>query len=357
MYYSLDMLQIMARTPINTGVVSKSIIAIMMAVCLALPASPAMGEEIQPDTQESQAESAASMNFVDKYHAYLQDRVNQPAVWFDNFFGDPETDDDELPTSFVRLRISAQYTEGEGFYLPVRLRANIKLPRASRKLRLIIAGENEEELQSSADRDTTTTVTGEKSTDEKSTVGLRYTLYKTLRAKLHFGGGVSNIVPLEYYGRVSYRRLIHIGRKNIIRLKQSGFWDSVDGYGETSRLDLERAFAHEITGRLSLSGTYYDSDPDTEINRGLNWAVETSFFKHLTTKTAVAFDLGTYGVTRPASEITNYKIAGRIRTNPLRPWLFLEIDPAVTFPRDEITGERHAIGAITVMMEIQFATN
>jgi hypothetical protein len=33
----------------------------------------------------------------------------------------------------------------------------------------------------------------------------------------------------------------------------------------------------------------------------------------------------------------------------------LEIEPEVTFPLDEITGERHAVGAITILMEIQFA--
>ncbi|MEN8134821.1 MAG: hypothetical protein ABFS18_04705 [Thermodesulfobacteriota bacterium] len=294
------------------------------------------------------------MSFVDKYHSYLLDRVNQPAVWFDNFFGDPRTDDEELPTSFVRLRISARYTEGERFRFPVRIRANIKLPRASRKLRLIVVGENEDELLIARPGDDSANATGETLDEERSSVGLRYTFYKTLRSKLHFGGGTRNLSPFEYYVRVSYRRLIHIGEENIIRFKQSGFWNSLDGFGETSRLDLERALAHEITGRLSLFGTYYDSDPNTETNNGLNWGVETSFFKHLTTKTAASLDLGAYGVTRPASETTNYRIASRIRTNTLRPWLFFEIEPGVTFLTPE-TDKKQAVGTITIMMEIQFA--
>ena len=133
----------------------------------------------------------------------------------------------------------------------------------------------------------------------------------------------------------------------VIRFKQSGFWNSIDGFGESSSLDLERSLAHEITGRLSLSATYYDSDPDSETNNGLNWGIETSFFKHLTTKTAGSFDLGVYGITRPDTETTNYRIASRIRTNILRPWLFFEFEPTVSFYKSE-TGERQAVGAMMV---------
>jgi hypothetical protein len=338
----------------NTSAIVRSILATTIAVCLVLSPALVRGDD-QQENQSGQPEAAIFSSLVDKYHSYLLGTVNQPAVWFDNFFGDPRTEDEELPKSFVRLRISARYTEGEGFKFPVRIRANIKMPRASRKLRLIIIGENEDELLTARYGDDSTNVTGEGRDEKKSSVGLRYTLYKTLRSKLNFGGGTSNLSPFEYYGRVSYRRLLHIGRNNIIGFKQSGFWNSIDGLGETSRLDLEKTLTHEITGRLSLSGTYYDNDPDSATNNGLNWGVEISFFKHLTAKTAAAFDLGTCGVTRPTSKITDYRIAGRIRTNTLRPWLFLEIEPEVTFPLDEITGERHAVGAITILMEIQFA--
>ncbi len=343
----------MAADPANTIAVSRSILGAIMAVCLLLLSAQARGDD-QEALQSRQVETESVMSFVDRYHSYLLGRVNQPAVWFDNFFGDPITDDEELPTSFVRLRIATRFTEGEGFKFPVRLRANIKLPRANRKLRLIVVGENEDELLTAQSEDDPARVTVEDTDEERRSVGLRYILYKTIRSKLHFGGGINNLAPFEYYGRVSYRRLIHIGKENVIRFKQTGFWDSIKGPGETSRLDLERAFAYQITGRLSLYGTYYDFDSESEENTGLDWGVETSFFKHLTTKSAASFDLGAYGVTRPDTKATRYRIASRIRTNILRPWLFFEIEPEVNFFEPE-TGTWDAVGAIMLMMEIQFA--
>jgi hypothetical protein len=39
----------------------------------------------------------------------------------------------------------------------------------------------------------------------------------------------------------------------------------------------------------------------------------------------------------------------------LRPWLFFEIEPEVNFPLD-IDGKRRAVGAVTFIFEIQFAS-
>jgi hypothetical protein len=342
--------------PIFTSTVCQSALKVFIGVAIVLLACPAHAIEDQPESRNIPDQKMTFMNYVDKYHSYLQGQVNQPAVWFDGFFGDPRTEYDELPTSFVRLRTSARYTEGEGFKFPIRLRANIKLPRASRKLRIIIAGENQDELSSASAGDDSTKVTGAEFDGEKSSVGLRYTLYSSLRSVLHFGGGTSSLSPFEYYINAKYRRLIHIGERNTIRLLETGFWNSINGFGETSRVDLERTFANKITGRFSLFGTY------SETSKGMNWGVETSFFKHLTTKTAAALDLGAYGITKPYTKTTNYRIASRVRTNKLRPWLFFEIEPSVSFPRPldeqgQTENQRSTVGAITFMMEIQFASN
>jgi hypothetical protein len=344
----------MARKIKNPPPLFRATLAVGLAVALNLAAQPSRAE-VPPEKRNGPAETRTFMNYVDKYHSYLVGQVNQPAVWFDNFFGDPRTDDAELPTSFVRLRISSRYTEGEGFKFPIRLRANIKLPRASRKLRLVIVGESYAEIQAARASETSADITGEGFDNQKGSVGLRYMLYNTIRSTLNFGGGTSSLSPFEYYGQINYLRLIHIGGENVIRVRQTGFWNSIHGLGETSSVDLERKFAQAITGRLSLSGTYYDAEPGTENNNGLNWALENSLFKQLTAKTAASFDLGVYGVTRPGTKASNYRIGSRLRVNALRPWLFFEIEPEVTFPLPE-TGRRQAVGAIMVMMEIQFAS-
>lgn len=287
--------------------------------------------------------------FWDRYQESISETINKPVIWFDNFFGDPRIEDEDLAESFVRLRNAVRFTEGEEVTYPIRLRANIKLPRASRRLRLIITGENEEDLRVAQTNSTAVPGLTPQQPDDTTNLGLRYSIYTTLRSTLHFGGGVRLQNPLEYYLRLRYRRLIHIGSRNIFRFTETGFWHSLDKFGETSRLDFERSLSKTLSNRISTFGTY------SEVSEGVDWGVEESLFKQLSPKSAISLDLGAYGDTRPHTEINNYRIGSRFRKNILRPWLFFEIEPEVNFPLD-IDGKRRAVGAVTFIFEIQFAS-
>ena len=295
--------------------------------------------------------STSSSNFLDEYHSYMLNKIKGPTIWFDNFFGDRRTEEDDPPTSFIRLRTAARYTEGEGMTFPIRLRANLNLPRVNRRLQLVLFGGNREEDRQKEPDDAIDTSLKNGSEEERSNLGLRYMIYRSLRDRFHFGGGFSLGSPLEYYGRMRYERLLHLGNSNVIRLTETGFWNSLIGFGETSRVDLERVMGEQLTGRLSLYATY------SEDKEGMQWGAEANLFRQLSQTSALAFDVGTYGLTRPSSRLETYRITARYRNNFLRPWLFLEVQPEVTFPLSEAgNGKREAVGILTTVMEIQFNT-
>lgn len=292
-------------------------------------------------------EPGAPVHFWDRYHAYLCSTFNEPAIWFDNFFGDPRTEDQEQPGSFVRLRTAVRLTEGEGFSFPVRLYANTQLPKASRKLRLVITGENINEAEAVKKDSSAVGALNTHLDDNNTNVGLRYQLYQAMRSTLNFGGGLRVQWPLDYYLRVRYERLVHVGSKGIIRLSETGFWQSLDGFGETTRFDFERKISDTLSNRFSTYGTF------SEISNGVEWGCEESLFKQLSPKSALSLDLGVYGHTRPTSNVTVYSIGSRYRQNILRPWLFFEVAPEVSFPVAG-NGSHRVIGAITFFLEVQF---
>jgi hypothetical protein len=228
----------------------------------------------------------------------------------------------------------------------MRIRANLVLPRINRRFRLIIFGGNrDEDLEPRPDDAIDSSLLTEEDR-ERTKLGLRYMIYKTMRDRFHFGGGLSVAWPMEAYVRMRYTRLMHLGPNNLVRLSETGFWNTLHGTGETSRIDLERALPIDITGRLSIFATYLE---DTS---GLQWGAETSFFRQLTPQSAAALDFGTYGVTRP-DLISTYRVASRYRRNFLRPWLFFEIEPELLFPLTE-GGKRQAIWVMTLALEYQF---
>lgn len=287
--------------------------------------------------------------FLDEYHTYMLGKIKGQTLWFDNFFGDPRVEDDDLPTSFVRLRTVARYTESEGMTFPIRLRANLELPRVNRRLRLVIFGGNREEdrLMESDDAIDPSLKDGEEK--EWTNLGLRYMIYKSMRDRFHFGGGLSLGWPLDYYGRMRYERLLHISDNHLIRFTETGFWNSLRGFGETSRIDWEKSLGERLTGRFSLFGTY------SEDISGMQWGAETSLFQQFSKGSALALDLGAYGLSEPSTQVWTYRIAGRYRRNFLRPWLFFEIEPEVLFPLSD-TGKRETVGVLTTVLEIQFIT-
>lgn len=292
-------------------------------------------------------EQGAAEGFWDRYHRYLCSTFNEPAIWFDNFFGDPRTEDKEQPASFVRLRTAVRLTEGEGVRLPFRLYASMQLPKASRRLRLIITGENESEAEVAREDSLAVDTLNTQLADNTTNVGLRYQIYQALRTTLNFGGGLRVQWPLDYYFRIRYERLLHIGSKSIVRLSETGFWQSLDGFGETTRFDFERTVSDTLSNRISTYATHSD------IRHGMEWGIEEHLFKQLTPRSAVSLDLEAVGLTRPSTKVTAYRIGSRYRQNILRPWLFLEVAPEVIFPAAVDNGHR-VIGAITLFLEVQF---
>lgn len=324
--------------------------ALILAPLLALTIScgAAAAAESAPPPEEQQP-SGVTTGFLDEYHTYMLDKIRGQTFWFDNFFGDRRAEEDDQPSSFVRLRTVARYTEGEGMTFPIRLRANLELPRVNRRLRLVIFGGNREEDRWQEPGDSIDSSLKSAEEKEWTNLGLRYMIYKTLRDRFHFGGGLSVRWPLEYYGRMRYERLLHIGSNNVIRLSETGFWNSLNGFGETSRFDLEKRLNDGLNGRLSLFATY------SEDTSGMQWGAETNLFRQLSGHSALAFDLGVYGPTEPSMRVGTYRIASRYRRNFLRPWLFFEIEPEVLFPLLE-SGKRETVGALTTVLEIQFVT-
>lgn len=323
-------------------------IIIVPLLALVLSCATVAADESAPPPEDQQS-SEASTGLLDEYHTYVVDKIREQTLWFDDFFGDIRAEEEDRPTSFVRLRTVARYTEGEGMTFPIRLRANLELPRVNRRLHLVIFGGNREDDRWQEPGDSIDSSL--KREDEKNwtNLGLRYMVYKTLRDRLHFGGGLSVRWPLDYYMRVRYERLLHIGSNSVVRLSETGFWNSLNGFGETSRIDLEKGLGDGLFGRLSLFGTY------SEDVSGLQWGAEINLFKQLAEQSALAFDVGAYGLSEPSMRVGTYRIASRYRRNFLRPWLFFEIEPEVLFPLFE-NGKRQTVGALTTVLEVQFTT-
>ena len=295
---------------------------------------PCIGEEGYKDS------------WLDHTHAYVTRKLCEPAVWFDDFFGSPRSMQEGRPSSFVRWRNAATWIEGQGLEYRTSFSANIRLPKIERRLRLIAAGEQggdptEGFVDSGFDL---------KPEFGRFAAGLRYDLFDQPRYKLSLGGGVRVRFPVDPYARVRFRYTHPMGNVSLLRLTQTGWWRKEDGFSETTQLDLERTFFESTLLRWANSGTY------GEITDGLDWVSLISLLHQLSAKTAISLDVGAWGITEPDFEVSNYRVGARFRQNFYRKWLFYELEPWISWPKDDLSNDRNTTYAITFTLEFQFDT-
>jgi len=288
------------------------------------------GEEFQPDT------------WIDSTQSYLSRTVQTPVTWFDSFFGSDLADEEGYASTFIRVRLPLTWSEDEGFDSKPEFKAQVYLPRATRRLRLIVASDD-------TDPDDPATIQPSAGdTGDQGTIALRYDVKETAKSRFSISAGARSDPDL--YVRFRYRFLTPMGYHSLFRLTQTVLllveaqWE-----GET-RFDLERKLDPFTLLRWTNSGSYTKENIDL---LGLEWFSQLALASALSKKAGLLYSLTVSGVTKPNTFVTNYSVLSRYRRNFFREWLFYEVEPALSWVKDEF-GKFNPVGSMTLRLEIQF---
>jgi len=281
-------------------------------------------------------------SWLDLTHSYLNQRLCEPAAWFDGFFGDPRTLEENPVGSFVRLRNSARWDQSDGWSHRASVRANVILPRLSERVRLLVA--RDEELEGD--------YPGRNAFDDpdnQTRLGLRYIASEQARSRFDLDGTVrvsSGSLNPRVRGR--YRYVRGLTDRSLGRFTQSAFWEREEGFGLTTRLDWEWLPDRDRLLRWSAQGTW------SEDSDGIDWRTGLVSFRQLDMQSAVRAEVGAWGYSEPSFETEEYFVALRYRRQFLRHWLYWEVEPEHAWPKDFDTGERRSDWRLTFTIEIQF---
>ncbi len=286
---------------------------------------------------------------VDETHTMLERNILRQTIRFDNFFGTVKPENNHTTSYIIRWRNSLRIGHGGTFNLGSALQANFALTKISERLHLFITGENDPGLTTHSlpedpgnpgfDRTTPTT--------HFANTELRYELIQKPSLNLFLGTGVRLALPFEVFARsrVQYRK--KLGELALMRVGETFFVKNTDYFGETTEVSLERLL-NEAT-LLNWAGA---ATASREIN-GLEWGSELSLTRQISSKAAATFKAGIYGNTTASSQIQNYLLLARYRRNFLKPWLYYEVEPQLSWPSDPV-GIQHARFDVTFRLEIVF---
>ncbi|OQW95086.1 MAG: hypothetical protein BWK79_03630 [Beggiatoa sp. IS2] len=298
-------------------------------------------------------EDVLGMNWIDRTQNYLSGSVCGVAIWFDRFFGG-EREEEENIDRFVRLTNSFKWQQGEGFDFKPRVRARIQLPQFKKHLNLILSGEDDRTIgetlnQEDGFKEKDPNAKISNANNDKHDLGVRWNVIREPTSSFSISGKLRlNSFEIRPAIITRYRYIHGLGPYALSRTTQTVFWYKKEGFGETTRLDLERLITSETLLRWSIAGTY------SEISHGIDWGMETSLFHEFSPEEAVSLDVAIWGATLPSIATENYRIGVRYRRNFYRPWLFFEIEPELSWPKINDPGEREITPAIMFRLEFLF---
>jgi len=278
------------------------------------------------------AASSVSANedkmFVDELHGGISKGFLTSATWLDSFFGD-ERYEAEVNRSQFKVRFDA-FREGSGGmdYQRPNFDLRLVLPRLRQKTRLIISGDPNEELETTASQPAAPASQLAKAPARSVTSALQFFPLDTKRSNLSIRAGVKfHDMKLELLLGPRYRYLAHVGNWDV-RFTQEELWTTDIGWTVRSRFDVERPLPSDLFFRTSLEGIW------TENVHGYPYALSFLLRHPLDGNRALQYEWVNSFQTRPTDLLIEELLVFRYRQRFWRDWLFLEIAPQVRFPRD-----------------------
>jgi len=277
------------------------------------------------------APEAPVETWVDDSYAYVTSRTDSLAVWLDSFFG-TVTSDMESADSVLRLRTDFEWDEEDGEDYKVRLRGKVDLPRLDERLSLVFSEEDEEReevIPNSAGHD--------------DDVGLQYRVRERQSSRLWFTVGTN--ASLDFKSSLRYKYVEPIGDDWRLEFNERLYFKEGDGFGTITRGELDYLIHRDRIVRW-INQVEYGEETD-----GVEWGSRLSYDLRLSEKDALSYFGAVAGETDPEYLTQSYTLGVRYRRNFLRPWIFVEIEPAYAWRRESVEESRSSVWLLTLRLE------
>jgi hypothetical protein len=131
-------------------------------------------------------------------------------------------------------------------------------------------------------------------------------------------------------------------------VRETVFWQNTEGFGTTTRINVDRIMSDRFLLRWSTLGKYTDE------TIGLEWYTQLTLFQTIGQRTGLAWQAQVEGATDNEVELTRraLRLIMRRQINP--DGLILELRGGIAWPRRKLTEEREATPEVGIAIEMQF---
>jgi len=276
---------------------------------------------------------SARTSWLDSSYDYVTSRTDALAQRVDSFFGEADAER-ESADSVLRLVGESGWSEDDGADTRLRLKGKVDLPQLSHRLSLVFGEEDDyrsDVLPPAGDAD--------------GDIGVQYRLLDAARSRLDASFGANS--SLDFHLNLRYRFMRPLGESFRVRFTERVYLKEGDGAGSITRGDLDYRISEKGLLRFT-SDVEYGEETD-----GAEWGTRLSFLRQIDAQQAISAFAAVSGQTDPGARANVYAAGIRYRRNVLRPWIFVELEPARLWRREDEASARQGVWAATLRIELR----
>jgi hypothetical protein len=286
---------------------------------------------------------------VEETRRLLEEGACTAVLWVDGLFG-PHDHVPSARSTSGRVEVSSRYSQAGGVRPDLGLTLRYDLPNLERRVNMFLDRENTESPV--ADRRERFPVRSRVAPAgaERWLAGLGLTPGGRFRDRVEVRAGIRPSSQPAVFAQLRGRQQIPRGPWSEIHLRQTGFWESRQGFGITAGTDFQHLPSPVQVIHLGLTGTL------SEASNGVEWRSEGAYYRRLTRERTIGGEIFARGATSRAVPLIEYGIHGSFQ-RPLRhPHLMGGLIAGYSWPREEAAVPRERSFLIGVRLELGFGT-
>jgi len=295
-----------------------------------LPATPVwagVGGEKNSDTDAQTKPSA-----VDSTHEGISRRIQLSADWLDKFFDDDRYVSEQNRTR-LNIELSSFIEDGEGLENSTNVSFRLALPRLNKRLKkmktyLTFSADADDDNDIDNTRQDDLQLDIHDADDENANVGLMFLLKDSMTQNIRVKAGVKLGSGTQFYIGPRYRQIFRF-EKWALRLTERIRYYTDDGFESRNRIDFERPLTKRLFFRSSTDGSWYEEET------GFYYNLRLFLFHVISPIRVLEYEWRASYETRPHHQLQEVVFKVRYRQPFLKKWLFLDLVPMATFPREK----------------------
>ena len=334
-------------------------IALVATWLSALPGAALAADELlegitfASTPEESTSESpdeAAPESWADRTHGKLHRFLWRTSMEVDSWFGANQPEQVYADQTYGSITPIVLWDEFNGLSQRFRFRVKMPLPHLDERYNAFIGTFGRDEFVTERDQESGSIPrqrTGGTIEQDQTLLGIQFR-QRADGPRFEADAGIRIRSPVDPFVKAGYRFEFDTPNHVFISLRETGFWQNSEGFGLTSRLDVERALDIDSLIRWTASGTI------SQESEGVRGYSALTYYRALPRERGIAGQIFTSGEFDAAVPLGEYGVRVAYRQRLFRDWLVLELRPSVTWPKDQPNEPRKPSWGIGIGFEMMF---